>query len=245
VRTRLRPSLAAALIAFGACVPQPFPVRSQHLRYSGCAGVERALIADSFDRAADLTERTLFALRDSANRDLARTGDWLAYRSWFGHYADDRFATIEDVYGATQHEFDLVYAMRCGDRTVNCPPDDVAVEREVENAAEAGPTLEAVWAPGRAWKVFAYSNTGIRSIQFCRDFFNEGARERASIVLHELTHIVRDTEDYAYREVDVLDLAAHDPLRAAHNAPNYAGFAANVVYQTAPGDRISTPEDDD
>jgi len=238
--TRTAP-LAIALLVFCACVPHPVPDRSQHFSYSGCGREERALIADSFDRAADLTERTVSALRDPEQRALARADAWDAYRSWFGDYASDRFATVEDVYRAAQREFETAYAMRCGDRTVNCPPDDAADPGE-EEPAGTGPVAEIDWAPGRAWKVFAYTNTGIRSMQLCRDFFAEGARERASIVLHELTHIVRDTEDYAYREAEVLDLAVRDPQRAIHNAPNYAGFAANVVYRRAPGAWISTPE---
>jgi hypothetical protein len=237
-------SIAGLLLLF-ACATDSIPVRSGRLGYTGCDGDERRAIADAFDRAARLGDRAASAIDELEMHALARDDRWPQYGSWFGEYSDERYEIVRDTLSATRSEFDRAYEMRCTSDSRNCPreqPPEVAYGR-FEDPDEYGPDFEENWAPGRAWKVFAYANADIRSLQICEDFFHEDPLERGAILFHEITHVVRDTEDHTYRERKILDLAIERPDQAVRNAPSYQGFAMSVETGRLPTDD-EIPDDD-
>ena len=248
IGVRNRPTgVIGGMLLLLACATETIPVRSEKLGYTGCDADERRLIADAFDRAAQLGDASAAAIDDPELRALARADGWPQYRWWFGDYSDERYEIVRDVLDATRGEFDRGYEMRCAVESRNCPRSDPPLRESVGRGAdpdEYGPDVEEDWGPGRAWKVFAYANSDIRSLQLCEDFFHEDPRERAAILFHELTHVARDTEDHGYRARETRDLASERPDRAVRNAPSYQGFATSIATGRVPSDADAGPEDD-
>jgi hypothetical protein len=237
---------AAALLLGFACATGGIPVRSGHLVYLECDEAQQRAIATAYDRAAWLADRAALAIDDPDKQELARDDGWPQYGWWFGAYSDERYATVRDVLRATGAEFERDYEMRCGTQTPNCPPPTPEPERSGRDADrdDFGPDFEEDWGQERMWKVFAFANADIRSLQVCEDFFHESPRERAAVVFHEITHVVRDTEDHVYRERSVLALARDRPDRAVRNAPNYQGFVTSVASGRVPGESQERGDED-
>jgi hypothetical protein len=238
--------IVASSLLLLACATETVPVRSSRLEFTGCDGDQRRVIADAFDRAARLGDRAAAAIDEPENHALARSDRWLAYEWWFGAYSDENFEVVRDVLGATRSDFERPYEMRCSSNSRNCPREvrPAEVGGHFADPDEYGPDFEEDWGPGRAWKVFAFANAGIRSIQICEDFFDEGASERGAILFHEITHVVRDTEDHSYRSNEILDLAIEWPDLAVRNAASYQGFATSIVSGRLPGSDDEIPDDD-
>lgn len=245
---RMRRRTISGLLLSFACATEMIPVRSERLDYTGCDADQRRVIADAFDRAARLAERAAAAIDDPEKRSLARADSWPQYLWWFGDYSEERYEVVWDVLGATRSEFDRAYEMRCAADSRNCPREEFSDEStgRFADPDEYGPDFEADWGSRRAWKVFAFANVDIRSLQICEDFFGEDPGERGAILFHEITHVVRDTEDHTYREREILDLAIERPDQAIRNAPNYQGFAASVESGRlgVRDDRDEIPDDD-
>jgi hypothetical protein len=243
MRVRGRAIVGFLLIA---CATETVPLRSGRLDYTACDGNRSRMIADAFDRAARLGERAAAAIDEPEKHALARADRWPQYTWWFGDYSAERYEIVRDVLDASRSEFDRAYEMRCAADSRNCPREEAPEDPDGRFADrdEYGPDFEENWGPGRAWKVFAYANTDIRSLQICEDFFSEDPRERAAILFHEITHVVRDTEDHTYRKREIFDLAIERPDLAVHNAANYQGFATSVESGRLPSDDDGIPDDD-
>jgi hypothetical protein len=242
----VRKGTIAGLLLLLACASEMIPVHSERLDFAGCDGRERLVIAKAFYRAARLADRAAAAIENPAQLALARDDRWPQYAWWFGDYSEERYEIVRDVLAATRSEFEHAYGMRCAADSRNCPrekPPDSSGDR-LADVDEYGPDFEQDWGPGRAWKFFAYANTGVRSLQICADFFDEDRHERAAILFHEMTHVVRDTEDHTYREHEILELATTRPDRAVRNAPSYQGFATSVESGRLPSNDSAPPDDD-
>jgi len=231
-----------------ACATDAVPPRSAQLRFSGCSDGERLSISRAFARAARLADGVASAVEDPAILEPLRGDDWTAYRWWFGEFEEERFAAVRRTLHATRSGFGRRVTMLCGAKTLNCPPPRAApreLPRRSRDRDEYGPELEGRRSVRRAWKEFAYANFGIPAVQLCPDFFAVDRDDRALILLHELTHVSSDTEDYAYSERDALALARERPERATRNAPSYAAFAASVVHKRTPRPLRKALEEDD
>jgi hypothetical protein len=235
-------------MSVAACAYNAAPKWLHHPRYGGCSQDEVRTISHAFIRAARLSETAVEAIRNPANRQRADAGRWDAYAWWFGEFAPRRFATVQAVLSATRAEFEQTVAIRCGEKSVNCPRAKLAGSESrphSEDPDKYGPEFEGDRPPGREWQEFAYANHMIPIVQLCTDFFLQEPSDQAAILLHELTHVSSDTVDYAYSEPALLKLARSNPEQAVRNAANFAAFAESVAFGRTPvgrGDRSDDPE---
>lgn len=80
---------------------------------------------------------------------------------------------------------------------------------------------------------FAFVNPTESStkINLCKAFWAApltGTDSRAGTIVHETSHLVANTEDYAYGHEAASALATSDPSRAIYNADNHEYFVENV-----------------
>jgi peptidyl-Lys metalloendopeptidase len=74
---------------------------------------------------------------------------------------------------------------------------------------------------------FAIANLRQGLIMLCPPFFNasnEGGDSRPGILVHEVSHLVAQTNDVAYGQQAARQLAEKDPERAIRNADNFEYF---------------------
>jgi hypothetical protein len=203
MRRRLATLAPWLVILAVACATEVVPVRSEKLDWAGCSPAEQRAGARAFDRAAQLADTAAAAVEDPVLGARLRSNDWAAFRWWFGDFDEERFAAVRRTLHATGAEFERAFAMRCGAETSNCPPPQAesrALRHRSRDPDEYGPPFEGRQGALREWKEFAYANFGIPAVQLCPDFFGESRDAQAAILLHELTHVSSDTEDYAYPE---------------------------------------------
>ena len=92
----------------------------------------------------------------------------------------------------------------------------------------------------RRWFAYTFPSDGMIGIAITDDYFYKPKKERASILIHELSHEVAYTNrdyqnpndlNYKYRQEyygeDALELAKRNQNYATHNASNYQLFALN------------------
>lgn len=65
------------------------------------------------------------------------------------------------------------------------------------------------------------------NVNLCAAYFTApllGSNSQTGTIIHELTHIIFDTDDHEYSQEDCKELARNNPARAIDNADNYEYF---------------------
>jgi peptidyl-Lys metalloendopeptidase len=78
---------------------------------------------------------------------------------------------------------------------------------------------------------FALTTHGMDYIGLCAAFFKApltGDDSRSGTLLHELTHVVADTEDHTYGRTNAQERAVGNPNEAVDNADNYEFFMEDL-----------------
>lgn len=136
----------------------------------------------------------------AVNKLLVTTAtDNFSYVRWFGAWDQGRYDTVR------RHYQDVGTALR----------DDVW-------------TYDGAGA-SCASNTIAYTHKNSRTVYFCPLFWPlsaMGATSKATVLLHECTHAVSGTNDYAYGQSVCLALAKSDPAKAVENADSYLFFAS-------------------
>jgi Lysine-specific metallo-endopeptidase len=134
---------------------------------------------------------------------------------WFGWHEDntiiyDNYAKLKDYFETNTVEY------RMGNQECDC----------------RGPNIEEC-------RTVAYKN--VDTIFLCTAFFDhpkmQGQRQRASTIIHEISHIVLKTEDHSIDEREAHDLAQKKPLKALCNADTY-GFFCEEFYSLLSNDDV-------
>lgn len=193
----LSTSLAISLIVFSYA---PTAQAIQFSFGSDCKKGHQKDIKKATSLAKQRVSQALENLEDM-QRDLKKdpTGN-TEYNDWFGKSSstDYREALFSLHKVKKSLDSNTSYRAVCVDRAPECEPSDNAC-----------------------------SEYGVTEIGFCGDWFNNGRRgndSKPGAVIHDLTHILLDTEDYAYGIVEVMDLAEEDPDKAVRNADSYEYF---------------------
>ena len=89
------------------------------------------------------------------------------------------------------------------------------------------------YGPSCKTNVFAYTYFNSQTIYLCSAYvnapWNNGHDTKYGTLVHEMTHAVAYTEDLAYGEYDIKNLAALDPRKAIQNADNYEYFVEVIA----------------
>ncbi|WP_363797482.1 M35 family metallo-endopeptidase [Lysobacter firmicutimachus] len=128
------------------------------------------------------------------------------YTSWFGAYADSRYATARQHFVAIDQAMD----QNSGQITINCGCSSSAY---------------AYVYPNQPYQIYV-----------CNAFWNApqtGTDSKAGTLIHEMSHftVVAGTDDHAYGQGAAQNLAATNPNAALDNADNHEYFAENTPYQ--------------
>lgn len=70
-------------------------------------------------------------------------------------------------------------------------------------------------------------------IHLCQAFFTAplyGTDSQVGTLLHEISHLVGNTEDHRYQQEDCLKLARNNPAKAMNNADNYQYYLESFHY---------------
>ena len=146
----------------------------------------------------------------AAARQLETPGASTALcHEWFGAFDATRYATVR------QHFTDISRV--------------IASETVTYDLTGAG--CQADW--------YAYTYAGTRKVWMCSSLWSApatGTDSKFGTVVHELSHAVSSTDDFAYGQAAARNLAATNPANAIRNADNHEYFAETYAARlvTAP-----------
>ncbi|MBN8212207.1 MAG: protease [Xanthomonadales bacterium] len=166
--------------------------------YTACTATQQTALDKAVLSARTYTERAKGYL--NAGTTGAR------YTTWFGAYANTRYATAQQHFMA----IDTAMDQTGGQVTINC-------------------------GCSQNYYAYVYKNLPYE-IFVCNSFWTApliGTDSRAGTLIHEMSHftIVADTEDWVYGQSAASNLAATNPTNAVDNADNHEYFSENTPAQ--------------
>lgn len=152
--------------------------------------------------------RRLSALLTAAHTALVRMGrsdaEQERFRRWFGEYTPASKAVVSNKVKAIHR---------------------AVVNREITFCKEATGKYPNVYA-------YVYPELDQAKVYLCDIFFTSGRHGRDSAVgtiIHELSHIVAQTDDHRYGEIGCRALAIESPVLARENADSYQYFCESFA----------------
>jgi len=141
------------------------------------------------------------------------------YQTWFGAFDQGRYDTVVKTY-----------------RDVS---DTLLTETVTYDLSGSG--------CDPSWNAYSYAG-GVHTVWTCSGFWTMGPIAidcQFSTTLHEWTHILDNTDDYAYGDTDCQNLAVNDPAKAVKNADSYENFAERLAVDSDFGKSIMVVTDRD
>jgi peptidyl-Lys metalloendopeptidase len=160
--------------------------------FTNCSSSEQTTVQNT-NNAAMLWSAVVYGYFNGLST-ADRSTDAL-YKTWFGAYTAARYATVLSNWNNIKIEFENANI------TYNCH----------------GPACQSSW--------YAYVYKGGKvEVFLCPQFWSapdSGTDSKPGVLIHEISHEVADTDDWAYGQTACKILARTDPAKAIDNADNY------------------------